>query len=85
VCVIDFFTGFLKFKYRLTMTFFFFFTIAGFVHDVTVPTISNAVCNSPNSYNGDITDAMLCAGFSDGGKDSCQGDSGDSYSASSLN
>ena len=47
-----------------------------FVHNVTVPTISNQDCNAPSSYGGKVTDRMLCAGFPEGGKDSCQGDSG---------
>ena len=42
---------------------------------VRVPAITNAVCN--NDYGGDITDAMICAGYPGvGGKDACQGDSG---------
>jgi trypsin len=47
-----------------------------FVHDVTVPVISNEECNRSKMYGGSITDKMLCAGFRVGGKDSCQGDSG---------
>lgn len=41
---------------------------------VDVPIVSNATCNS--NYNGDITNNMICAGYTNGGKDSCQGDSG---------
>lgn len=45
------------------------------LRQVTVPIVSNAICKS--SYNNlSITDSMLCAGQSSGGKDSCQGDSG---------
>ena len=40
---------------------------------VSVPIVSNAVCN--DSY-GIISDNMICGGYAEGGKDSCQGDSG---------
>ena len=41
---------------------------------VSVPVISNSICNDGSHYSGDITGSMLCAGQA--GKDSCQGDSG---------
>ncbi len=43
---------------------------------VDVPLVSQKVCNAPESYDGEITDRMLCAGLPEGGKDACQGDSG---------
>jgi hypothetical protein len=43
---------------------------------VTLPYVSNAVCNQPTSYNGAITAGMMCAGYPGGGKGPCQGDSG---------
>jgi secreted trypsin-like serine protease len=43
---------------------------------VTVPLVSTTNCNDSNSYNGQITARMICAGFDAGGRDSCQGDSG---------
>ena len=43
---------------------------------VTVPFVSSTTCKDPVSYEGRITDNMICAGFMQGGKDSCQGDSG---------
>lgn len=50
--------------------------IADKLRKVDVPLVSESACNSSASYNGDITDRMLCAGLPTGGKDSCQGDSG---------
>ncbi|WP_413586358.1 serine protease [Bdellovibrio sp. HCB274] len=41
---------------------------------VEVPLVSQAACNK--AYAGKITDRMICAGYTQGGKDSCQGDSG---------
>ncbi|RVE70073.1 hypothetical protein OJAV_G00083730 [Oryzias javanicus] len=43
------------------------------LQEVTIPIVSNTQCNA--SY-GSITSNMICAGLTDGGKDSCQGDSG---------
>ncbi len=39
-----------------------------------VPIASNEVCNQ--SYDGDVTEKMLCAGYEKGGTDACVGDSG---------
>lgn len=44
------------------------------LQQVELPIISNNTCNY--AYPGKITDNMLCAGYSYGGKDSCSGDSG---------
>lgn len=44
------------------------------LQEVDVPIVSNSACNV--AYGGDITANMLCAGYTQGGKDACQGDSG---------
>ncbi|TRY71331.1 hypothetical protein DNTS_016571 [Danionella cerebrum] len=46
------------------------------LHTVKLPIVSIDVCNGTDSFNGSITEDMLCAGYSTGGKDACQGDSG---------
>lgn len=47
------------------------------LQEVNVPLYSREQCATDYSViDIDITDAMLCAGFQEGGKDSCQGDSG---------
>ena len=43
---------------------------------VSVPLVSKEKCNHIKSYGGVITDNMVCAGFEQGGKDTCEGDSG---------
>jgi len=43
---------------------------------VDLPLANRVDCNDANSYNGEITDRMLCAGKPGGGQDTCQGDSG---------
>lgn len=52
------------------------YTLPNMLQKVSVPLVSTAACNATESYNGDIKDSMLCAGYKTGGKDSCQGDSG---------
>ncbi|MFN8847663.1 MAG: S1 family serine peptidase [Bdellovibrionales bacterium] len=48
--------------------------LSDILQKVTVPLVPYEECNK--SYNGEITERMLCAGLKEGGKDSCQGDSG---------
>lgn len=51
-------------------------TVSAHLNFVDIPSVSTAICNAPQSYDGQITDQMICAGDAEGGKDSCQGDSG---------
>lgn len=46
------------------------------LREVSVPVVDRGICNGPDSYDGSITRRMLCAGVSEGGRDSCAGDSG---------
>jgi trypsin len=47
------------------------------VLEVEMPIVDRAICNGPDSYNGDIGKQEICAGLMGvGGKDTCQGDSG---------
>jgi len=46
------------------------------LQSVEINPVRFATCNGPRMYAGKLTENMMCAGVSAGGKDSCQGDSG---------
>lgn len=46
------------------------------LQEVRVPVMSQETCRKSKYGANRITDNMLCAGYTEGGKDSCQGDSG---------
>lgn len=46
------------------------------LNSVELPVVSMDVCNAPASYAGNIYPNQLCAGYAEGGRDSCVGDSG---------
>lgn len=46
------------------------------LQEVTVPIVSRSHCNRPEAYNKLLPKHTLCAGYDEGGKDSCQNDSG---------
>lgn len=48
----------------------------GNLNKVIVPIVSNEDANRPESYNNEVDDTMIAAGYAGGGKDACQGDSG---------
>ncbi|MGV6808293.1 MAG: serine protease [bacterium] len=47
-----------------------------YLHQAVIPVVGFSQCNAPNAYNNRITDEQICAGFQDGRRDSCTGDSG---------
>ncbi|KAI0238014.1 Enteropeptidase [Lamellibrachia satsuma] len=46
------------------------------LHQVKLPIVDQEVCRQPGWHGSNITDSMLCAGFPEGGKDTCSSDSG---------
>lgn len=45
------------------------------INEVEVPILHRDLCNEWLVHLN-VTDGMICAGYSEGGKDACQGDSG---------
>lgn len=42
------------------------------LHSARVPLISTKACSQPDVYQGYISPGMICAGYLEGGTDSCQ-------------
>lgn len=48
--------------------------VSATLNEVTVPIVSHDVC--AQAYGSQLQDGMVCAGYAEGGMDSCSGDSG---------
>ena len=46
------------------------------LQEVSVPLVSDQVCNQSGGSYANVGDVAFCAGFAQGQKDSCSGDSG---------
>lgn len=46
------------------------------LYSVQVPIVDFSTANASNAYDGSLDSSMLAAGYAQGGKDSCDGDSG---------
>ena len=42
------------------------------LQQVMVPILNTSVCNAGSWYDGAVDDTMICAGYEEGGRDSCQ-------------
>ena len=43
-----------------------------FLRSAMIPLLSTKTCNQPEVYHGSISSGMICAGYLEGGIDSCQ-------------
>ena len=46
--------------------------MASVLHEVSLPIIESQMCSSMTVYGKMFTDTMICAGFLNGGVDTCQ-------------
>lgn len=58
--------------------------VHGTLHEAAIPVVTQQECNKPESYCGAINDDLVCAGYEQGGKDTCEGDSGGNLMVSYL-
>ena len=42
------------------------------LHQVKLPIVDMTVCRQPTWHGANITENMICAGYPEGGKDTCQ-------------
>lgn len=60
------------------MDFYDITSVSSTLQEVAVRVISNEKCKTYPDYSDKLQDSMICAGYKDGGRDACAGDSGGS-------